>query len=83
MIKKELAISNVSDAPQKKRLGIGYLCSVLLRYLHPDKLFVDRYSNKDKLDVLGGIIITRRNITTVIIREQLCIFMKHESFGDH
>ena len=33
--------------------------------------------------MIGGIIITWREVIPVTRREQLCIFMKHENFGDH
>ena len=59
-IEKELAMSNVSDAPWKNRWGVDDSWLVLLRYLHPDKLIADRYSYKDKSDVIGGLIITQR-----------------------
>ena len=76
-------MSNISNAPQIKRKGVGASCSVLLCYLHPSKLIPDRYPNKDKHDALDGIIITRRDVIRVIRREQLCILMKYEDFGDH
>ena len=46
-------------------------------------MIADRYPNKDKCDVLGGIVTTRREVIKVTRSEQLCIFMKHEEFGDH
>ena len=33
--------------------------------------------------MLGGIIITQIEVITVNRREQVCIFIKHEDFGDH
>ena len=57
--------------------------SVPFHYLHPSKLIVDRYSNKDKHDALGGIVVTQIEVLIVTRREQLCIFMKHEDFGYH
>ena len=33
--------------------------------------------------MLGGIIITRREVITVTRRERLCVFMKREEFGVH
>ena len=80
---QKLAMSNILNAPQKKRRGVGASCSVLLRYLLPAKLISNRYPNKDKRDALGGLIITQRDIIRVTRREQLYIFMKHEDFGDH
>ena len=41
------------------------------------------YPNKDKRDVIGGLIINWREVITVTRREQLCIFMKYEDFLDH
>ena len=43
----------------------------------------DRYPNKEKRDVLGGLIITRIEVTTVNRRERLYIFTIHEEFGNH
>ena len=83
MLEKKLAMLNVLNATQKKRRGVGASCSVLLRYLHPVKLIAGRYPNKDKHDAFSGIIITRREVIRVNIREQLCVFMQHEHFEDH
>ena len=80
---KKLAMSNVSNAPQKKRWGIGASCSFFPRYLHQLSLIYDIYPNTGKRDVLSGIIIEQREVITVTIREKLCIFIKHEDFGDH
>ena len=46
-------------------------------------MIYDRYTNKDKHYVLGGISITGREVITVTRREQLYIFMKHADFGDN
>ena len=43
----------------------------------------DIFINKDKRDALGGIIINRRDVIRVTRREHICIFIKHEDFGDH
>ena len=67
----------------KKRRSVGASCSFLLRYLYPANEISGRYPNKDKCDALGGIIIGRRDNIRVIRRKHLCIFMKHEDFGDH
>ena len=80
---KQIAMSNVLDAPQKKEWGVGASLSVLLFSLHQVRLISDRYLRRDKYDVLGGIIITLREVITVTRREQLCTFMKHEDFGNH
>ena len=53
----------------KNRRNVGASCSVILRYLHPEKLIYERYSNKDKSDVIGGLIITQREVVTVTRRE--------------
>ena len=74
---------NISNAQRKKRRCIGASCSSHLSYLHPAKLIYNRYTNKDKLDALGGIIINLRYVIRVTRREQLCIVLKHENFGDH
>ena len=81
--RKQLAISNISNTPQKKRQGVGASLSVLLYFLYPYKLISDSYPNKYKRDVLAGIIITQRYVIRVTRREHPCIFMKHEDFGDH
>ena len=80
---KKLAMSNILNAPQRKRQGLGASCSVLLHYLHSYKLIYDRYSNKENCGALGGLIITRIDVIRVTRKEQLCIFMIHEDFGDH
>ena len=82
-LEKKLAMLNMSNAQRKKRRCIGASCSARLSYLHPSKLIYDRYTNKEKLDALGGIIINLRYVIRVTRREQLCIVMKHENFGDH
>ena len=46
-------------------------------------MIYDRYSNKDKHDATDAIVITQRYFIRVATREQLCIFMKYENFGDH
>ena len=83
MLERKLAMLHISNAPQKKRQGVGDSCSVLLHYIQPAKLISDSYPNKDTRDVICGTIITRRDVIRVTRREQLCIFMKHEDFGDH
>ena len=83
MLEKELAISNVLNAPRKNRRGVGASCSVFLHYLHPAKLISYMYSKKDNCDALSGLIITPREVRRVTRREQLCIFMQHKYFEDH
>ena len=80
---KILSMSNILNAPRKKRRDVGASWSVLLIYLHPAKFIYYRYPNKDKRDALGGIIITRRDIIRVNRWEQICIFFKRKDFGDH
>ena len=82
-LEKMLAMSNVLEAMKKKRLCVGASCSFLLLCLRPVRLVSDRYPNKDKRGVLGGIIITQTEVITVTRRDQLCISMKYEDFGDH
>ena len=80
---KRLMMSNISNSHWKSRWGVGASLSLLLCYLHQVRLISDRYLNKEKRDMLGGINITQIEVITVTRREQLCIFMKNESFGDN
>ena len=82
-LEKMLAMSNVSENIQKNRRCVGASCSVPLLFLHPVRFIYDRYPKNDKLDVLGGIIVSRIEVITFNRRDQICIFMKHEDFGDH
>ena len=68
---------------QKNRQCVGVLYLVLICYLHPSKLIYYRYTNKGKLDVLIGNIITWREFIRFTRREQLCILIKYKDFGDH
>ena len=49
----------------------------------PSQVDADRYPNKDKWYVLGGVIITPREVIKVTRREHLFIFVKLEYFGYH
>ena len=76
-------MSNILNFLQQKRRGVGASCSFVLHFIHPSKLIFDRYTNKEKFDTLGWLVITRRDAIRVTRREQLCIFMKHEDFVHH
>ena len=69
--------------PPKNRRGIFSSLSVLISYPHLSKFIAESYTNKDNHDDLSGLVITRREVTRVVRRDQLCICMQHEDFKDY
>lgn len=69
---------------RKKRLhhGIGAICQVVKRLLHPRKLIADKYPNAQKNDVLGDLLAVGCEEKTVGKKPQLCILMRHSDFDD-
>ena len=75
-------VSNTPNPPCKNRQGVGELCSVLIRYLHSDKLISDIYTNEDNHYFFSGVLITNRQFKRVNRRDNICIFMEQEYFKD-
>ena len=42
---------------RKKTLGVGAVCTVLTRYMHPAKTVAEKYPNRVHNDVMEGLLV--------------------------
>ena len=66
---------------RKKNNGVGALCSVLIRYLHPRRDVDTKYPRARFDDRLDGLLVQRRQIKKVNHRDQTVIVLfRHDDF---
>lgn len=63
---------------RKKRHGVGAVCSVLLKYLHPAQYINEKFKNSTKSDRLENCIAFRQEVRTVKKKNQLVILLRHD-----
>ena len=65
---------------KKKELGIGAVCDVLKRFLHPRAKVCERYPNTTSQERLGDLLVIRREIKKVNKQDKRCIVFRHSDF---
>ena len=75
------AIKKINYATrQKKELGIGAVCDVLKRFLHPRAKVCERYPNTTSQERLRDLLVIRREIKKVNKQDKRCIVFRHSDF---
>lgn len=67
---------------RKKRLGIGAICTVLKRMLHPSQQIDNKYPNKQFHDRLNDLLVIGKENRRVNGKEQQVILFRHSDFAD-
>ena len=65
------------------RLGVGAICSVKLKYLHPRRVVESLYSNAAHDTVVRDMIVLKEETKTVNSKKQVVVVLRHESFTPH
>eukprot|EP00957_Ditylum_brightwellii_P006615 501857-Ditylum_brightwellii.AAC.1 len=66
--------------PKKKRYGVGAVCSVIKRFLHPRKFVDEKYPNATHHEHLDGLIAFRRETCTVNHQQKQDVVFHHKDF---
>ena len=64
-------------------LGIGAICSVKLKYLHPRRVVDSMYTNPAHGTVVRDALVIGQEERTVNGRKQGVVLLRHESFHPH
>ena len=64
----------------KKQHGVGAICSVLKRFLHPSNLIREKYVNHAKDERLEGLFTIREEVRSVNRKDVLCLVFRHDDF---
>ena len=64
----------------QKRLGVGAVCSVQGKFLHPGKLISDKYPNRPANHELKGLIVVEEGTKMIRKKDTDVILMRHEDF---
>ena len=62
---KKTILSFLIMPSKTKRRGVGAVCSVIKRFLHPRKLVDEKYPNATHNECLDGLIALRRETCTI------------------
>jgi hypothetical protein len=63
-----------------KKNGVGAVCSVLIRYLHPSIEVNTKYPRARYADRLEGLIVQRRQVKKLNHRDQTVVVFRHDDF---
>ena len=66
---------------KKKQLGVGAVCIVLTKYLHPAKVINEKYPNATSSSRTGGLICMKKEKRIVNKREQEVAVFRHDDFA--
>ena len=66
----------------KKELGVGAVCRVLVKYLHPSEKMRAKFPNRIDQLRLGELVAIRQELKTVNRSEQMCVVMRHDFWPD-
>ena len=67
-------------ARRKKRIGVGALCSVLIKRLHPQNLITQYHLNYSANEPLHDVVVVRQASVTCRGNQFIAIFVTHPSF---
>ena len=65
---------------RKKSLGVGAVCTVFTRYMHPTKTVSDMYPNRVHNDVMEGLLVIRKEKKVVNRVEREVVVFRHNAF---
>ena len=65
---------------KKKSLGVGAVCTVFTRYMHPAKTISDKYPNRVHHDVMEGLLVIRKEKKVVNRVEREVVVFRHDAF---
>ena len=68
--------------PRKKSCGVGAVCEVQLKYLHPAKLINKKYPHLAHQQKLEKMLALQQETIVVNRREQVCVVFRSEEFED-
>ena len=68
---------------KKKQNGIGAVCSVITRFLHPCPLVAAMYPNAHHQHRTDGLLVSYRASKKVNRVDKTCIFFRHNDFDDN
>ena len=68
---------------KKKQNGIGAVCSVITRFLHPRPLVAAKYPNAHHQHRTDGLLVSYRASKKVNRVDKMCIFFRHDDFDDN
>lgn len=69
--------------PETLHHGVGAVCSVLLRRLHPLQLVQHKFPNAEHQQRLDDLICIRKEIKKVSRRDQMCYVFRHDVLDDN
>ena len=64
----------------KKTIGVGAICRVMMKYLHPSAKIRDKYPNHTSSEKLGELIVIRQEVKKVNRKDQMCLVMRHDTW---
>ena len=73
---------NTNKSSKKKRVGIGAVCCVQQRRLHPKKKVQELFYNSSNLDTLNNLLVTGIKNIKVNSKLQECITFRHDKLED-
>mmetsp|Transcript_13949 Transcript_13949/g.33457 ORF Transcript_13949/g.33457 Transcript_13949/m.33457 type:complete len:220 (+) Transcript_13949:4339-4998(+) len=65
------------------RLGVGAICTVKLKYLHPRRVVDSLYTNAPHGTTVRDLLVLSEEKKRVNGKEQVVILLRHESFSPH
>ena len=65
-----------------KYAGVGAKCSVLLRFLHPQKMVKDKFPNAKHQDRLEDLVAIEQKDVVVNRKVQVCVVFRSDQFPD-
>ena len=66
---------------KKKRVGIGAVCTVKSRMLHPRKLILEKLENETFNGTMKGLIAVKQHDKTLMKKFDI-VFFKHPTFSE-
>ena len=67
---------------RKKRLGVGAVCTVITRLLHPREVVTEKYPNAGHSSKTEELKVIRKEVKVVNRRDQECVVMHHPDLVD-
>ena len=65
----------------KKKNGVGAVCSILIRFLHPAcDIMAARYPNARYTDRLDGLVSQSREVKNINHKDQTVVVFRHDDF---
>ena len=65
---------------KKKSIGIGAVCEVLKRFLHPRPVLSQKYPNAAQQDRLQDLLVIKKEVRKVNKVDRVCIVFRHNDF---